>query len=321
MDGMNVSVVIPLYNKCESISKTIDSVLKQSFRDFELLIVDDGSTDTSVSVVEGIIKSGISGADKIRLIKKPNGGVSSARNRGIQEAAYNLVALIDGDDIWNEDCLLELMRMVDDFPEAAMWGVNYASVYKGKLRPCDQGLPKDFRGYVENYFGTEHNDLFCSSSVLLRKDAAIAVGLLDERMRFAEDLDFWYRLILHYPVCFYNKVYAYYILDAENRAEQDINKHFNIYHRWEYYIDKYADEFKRNPVFARYYGMQVAANILRLGYYFGDAEDRKATNHVVQYLPYRYLPFKYRLIFKTPRWLGKIIYQTTLRLKKIKKKL
>lgn len=315
---MNVSVVIPLYNKCESISKTIDSVLKQSFRDFELVIVDDGSTDTSASIVEQIIKSGIQGADKIRLIKKPNGGVSSARNRGILEARYDHVALLDGDDIWDENCLMELTRMVEDFSEAAIWGVNYAYIHKGNEYPCSQGLPKDFRGYVENYFGTRHNDLFCSSSVLIRKDAAVTVGLFDERIRYAEDLDFWYRLILHYPVCYYNKVFAYYNFDAENRAEQDINKHFNIYHRWEYYIDKYVPNFGCNPEFARYYGMQVAANILRLGYYFGDEEDRKATNHIVQYLPYAYLPFKYRLIFKTPRWLGKIIYRTTLLLKKYK---
>lgn len=316
---MNVSVVIPLYNKCESISKTIDSVLKQSFRDFELVIVDDGSTDTSVCVVEGIIKSGKPGVEKIRLIKKPNGGVSSARNRGIQEARYNHVALLDGDDLWDENCLQELVRMVEDFPDAALWGVNYARIYQGRIYPCGQGLPADFRGYVDNFFGTKHNDLFCSSSVIIRRDASIQVGLLDERMRYAEDLDFWYRLILNYPVCFYNKVFAYYNFDAENRAERDINMHFNIYQRWEYYIDKYVSDFEKNPAFARYYGMQVAANILRLGYYFGDKEDRNATDHIVKYLPYKYLPYKYRLIFKMPRIIGKPVYLFTLLLKKFKK--
>ena len=317
---MNVSVVIPLYNKCESISKTIDSVLKQSFRNFELIIVNDGSTDNSVSVVESIIKSDIQGADKIRLINKPNGGVSSARNRGIQEAKYDYIALIDGDDYWDKDCLKELVRMSKDFPDAGMWGVNYADVRGGKIYPYYQGFPDNFRGYVKDYFCTSHGDVFWTSALMMRKDVVIRVGLFDERIRYSEDMDLWYRIILNAKVCFYNKVYAYYNKDAENRAEQDIDKHFNIYQRWEYYIEKYNSYFECDPEFARFVGMRVAINILSNNYYFGKEEDRKATDHIVRYLPLKNMPFKYTLIFKTPRWLGKILYKCSIKIKKLKNK-
>ena len=312
-----ISIVIPLYNKEKSIKRTLESVRIQSYIDWECIIVDDGSTDNSRELAEQFI----SADERFKILTQENAGVSSARNRGIRAANGAFVALIDGDDIWDPNCLKELVKMSEDFPDAGMWGVNYADIVNGRVRPYRQGLPDDYRGYVENYFTTSHGDMYFSSGLMMRRDVAIKVGLFDERIRYSEDMDLWYRMILHTPVCFYNHVFSYYNKDAENRAEQDFWKHYNIYQCWDYYIDKYTDDFKQHPDFARFVGMRVDINILRRNYYFGDEEDRKATDHIVQYLPYEYLPFKYRLIFKTPRWLGKIIYQTTLRLKKIKKKI
>ena len=85
------SIVIPLYNKAKSIANTIQSILGQSFADFELIIVDDGSTDDSVAIVQQFTDQ------RIRLIQKDNGGVSSARNRGINDANYDFIALLDAD--------------------------------------------------------------------------------------------------------------------------------------------------------------------------------------------------------------------------------
>lgn len=88
------SVVIPLYNKAQSIKSTLQCVLNQTSGEFEVLIIDDGSTDESVARVNEFSDS------RIRLIQKPNGGVSSARNRGIEEARYRYIALLDADDVW-----------------------------------------------------------------------------------------------------------------------------------------------------------------------------------------------------------------------------
>ena len=311
-----ISIVIPLYNKEQSIERTIRSVLNQSYADFELVVVNDGSTDNSQGVVERLAEQD----PRVRLINKDNAGVSSARNRGIMEAANELIALIDGDDIWDKDCLTELVRMSEDFSDAGMWGVNYADVINGEVKPYYQGFPPEYRGYVQNYFSTDHGDVFCSSGVMIRKSVALQVGLLDERIRYSEDMDFWYRIILHSPVIFYNRVYAFYNKDAENRAEQDVHNHFNIYQCWDYYIDKYVDDFKQYPDFARFVGMRVAINILSNNYYFGNEEDRKATNHIVRYLPLKDMPYKYTLIFKTPRWLGKQLYKFSKSLKRLKNK-
>ena len=109
-----ISIVIPLYNKEKSIATTLESVLAQSYTNYEVIVVDDGSTDNSANVVRELVN------DKIRLISKPNGGVCSARNRGIQEAKSQYVAFLDADDLWEKDYLEEQVKMIADFPVAMM---------------------------------------------------------------------------------------------------------------------------------------------------------------------------------------------------------
>lgn len=94
-----ISVVIPLYNKAHQIANTLYSVLKQTFRNFEIVVVDDGSTDNSVQEVEKVNDI------RIRIIHQKNAGVSAARNKGIEEARYNLIAFLDADDEWKPEYL------------------------------------------------------------------------------------------------------------------------------------------------------------------------------------------------------------------------
>lgn len=318
---MHFSVVIPLYNKQKSIVATLQSVLAQTYQNFEVIVVDDGSTDNSAQVVEELFEKypSLQGGERGRLLRKENGGVCSARNRGIQEAKYDYIALLDGDDLWDEHYLEEQVKLIQDFPEAKMWGVNYADIVNGQIIPYQQGMGKDYCGYVENYFGTSHADLFCSSSVVLTKEIAQEIGMQDERMAYSEDLDFWYRIILHAKVVYCDKVLAYYNKDAENRAEQNFHAHFDIKRRMEFYIDKYVPYFEGNPSLARFISLRAAWLILQEGYYFGDKYDREATDKIIKYLAYEHMPYKYRLIFRTPRFIGRVVYELTKLVKKIKK--
>ncbi len=297
------SVVIPLYNKERSISATLQSVCTQTFTGFEVIVVDDGSTDDSYSVASKV------NDERIRLIHKENGGVSSARNVGIKAARYSYVALLDGDDYWDPGFLKEQLGLIEEFPEAGMWGVNYAFVKRDKCDPCSQRLGEGFRGYVDNYFSTSHNDLFCSSSVVIRKDLFEDVGYFDERIASSEDLDMWYRIILHYPVVYYDKVLAYYNQNAENRVAYDTDVRFPLNKDIKYYIDKFETDFKCNRAFSHYLNTQVASRLLSEGYYFGARQERKDADHVVSLLQYADIHSKYRWIFKTPRWLGWIVYR------------
>ena len=158
---IQISVVIPLYNKEKAIVHTLETLLNQTISPCEVFVVDDGSTDNSLKVVQEYVRGLEIENCRLKIVHKENGGVSSARNRGIREAKGEFVALLDGDDLWEPTFLEEQIKLINDFPEAAMWGVNTAFIKNGITRKWEQGIGDGYRGYVVNYFGTKHNDLFC----------------------------------------------------------------------------------------------------------------------------------------------------------------
>ena len=331
-----ISVVIPLYNKQNSIAATLQSVLAQTYTNYEIIVVDDGSTDDSANVAEATLReckvygvraphestSFVGGPAECRgrVIRKANGGVCSARNRGIQEAKYDYIALLDGDDLWDEHYLEEQVKLIQDFQEAKMWGVSIAFIKHNCQTKWEQGIGDGYRGYVENYFGTSHSDLFCSSSVVINKDVFDKVGYFDERIASSEDLDMWYRIILHYPVAFYDKVLAYYNQDAENRVAYDTDVRFPLTKDIKYYFDKHNAEFDCNSVFSHFMNNYVAANLLKDGYYFGTKQERIDSDVIVTKLRYQDIHPKYRWIFKTPRCIGWFVYQMVNLKKKLLKR-
>ncbi|MBR5327709.1 MAG: glycosyltransferase family 2 protein [Paludibacteraceae bacterium] len=295
---MFISIIIPLYNKQNSIAATLQSVLAQTYTNYEIIVVDDGSTDDSANVAETVLQASRLSPLAFRLIKKNNGGVSSARNRGIQEAKYDYIALLDGDDLWDEHYLEEQVKLIQDFPEAKMWGINFAEMSHGKLiRKLPTGLPEGYRGYVENYFQMPGriSDLYCSSSVVIRKEVFEKVGYFDERIKYAEDNDMWFRVIAKYQVVFYDRYMAFYKFDAENRI---LNKPIVLKYFLPYYADKYHD-FKDNRVFYTWIN-RWAANHLRKYYFEEIAGQRLDANVGAKKLDYSVIPPKYRFLYGMP---------------------
>ena len=207
---------------------------------------------------------------------------------------------MDADDLWDKEYLAEQAKMIRDFPEAAMWGINFAETDNGKLvRKLETALPEGYRGYVENYFQMPGriSDLFCSSSVVIRKDVFDKVGLFDERIKYAEDSDMWFRIIATHKVAFYDKYMVFYQWDAENRAMQRTRE---LRYFLPYYVGKYREPmFKGNAVFYRWIN-HWAADVLRRYYFEGNSKDRKEAIAAIQNLDCAVIPFKYRLLFKWP---------------------
>jgi len=299
-----ISVVIPLYNKEKSIRATIESVLAQTYTDYEVVVVDDGSTDASSKVVQSLIAK----SNKIRLIQKSNGGVCSARNRGIIESKSYYIALLDADDLWKPTFLEEQVILIHDFPKAAMWGINFAEMREGKIvRRVPTGLPDGYRGYVEHYFEMPKrvSDLFCSSSVVIRKDVFDKVGMFDERIKYAEDSDMWFRIIATQRVAFHDRYMVFYQWDAENRA---MTKHRDLRSFLPYYVDKYKDPlFKQNQIFYRWVMRWAGVRIKY--FYFNVPEQHEDAKVATRKLDYSQLPLKYRFELLTPMRLGKLIYK------------
>jgi glycosyltransferase involved in cell wall biosynthesis len=210
-----VSVVIPLYNKGRHVKRTLESVLAQTCSDFEVVVVDDGSTDDGPRVVETISDP------RIRLIRQANAGVSAARNRGIQEAKGDCIAFMDADDEWLPAFLETIVKLRSLYPEAGMYATAYRMcVGETVTRPvfvnCD--VPRE-GGLLNDYFaaclGTPP---VCASAVMIPKAVFDEVGVFPVGIRRGEDLHMWARVGLRYRVAWSPLDGAIYHLSADNRA-------------------------------------------------------------------------------------------------------
>lgn len=192
-----VSVVIPAYNYARFLPAAIESVLSQTYRPLELIVVDDGSTDDTPAVVAAY-------GDRIRSIRKVNGGLSAARNTGIQAGQGEYFAFLDADDLWMPDKLAQQVAVFEQHPEAGCVGCGVVLV-DGNLKPCGQSSHADLIGPPEQrvrkvllrreWVGGSGSGALVKRAVLER------VGLFDEELTAAEDWDMWLRIVEQFPVC------------------------------------------------------------------------------------------------------------------------
>jgi glycosyltransferase involved in cell wall biosynthesis len=164
-----ISVVIPLYNKEKAVRATLESVMVQTYTDYELVIVDDGSTDNSIAVCEEYIanlkfETINLKQEKIHLFSKPNGGVSSARNFGVEKSSGEYVAFLDGDDLWEPTYLEEAAKLIQDFSGAAIYGLGLGSMTNGEKHPAVEFVPAGYRGVVSNLWNNPNTMLAWTSS-------------------------------------------------------------------------------------------------------------------------------------------------------------
>lgn len=224
---MRFSVVIPLYNKAPYVAKAIQSVLAQTFTDYELIVVDDGSKDESFSVA---LKS-IEGYGNCRIYKQKNGGVSVARNRGVQLSQGGYLCFLDADDWWEPTFLEEMSKLIEEYPEAGIYGTNYTIVNeaKHKTRVAPVAVESGFeRGYI-NYCQVYAK---CLAMPLWTGAVCIPRSVFDETegfpqgIKLGEDFLLWIRIALKHKVVFLNKALAYYNQDVEaaNRGVGRLHK-------------------------------------------------------------------------------------------------
>lgn len=213
------SIVIPLYNKEVSVSNTIRSVLDQTITDFEILIVNDGSTDNSLEVVKNINDS------RIRIIDKSNGGVSSARNRGIKEAKFKWICFLDADDLWNANHLAILNDLIIKFPLDKVFCTSYTRSIKKENRGQDLSIL-----IIEDYFKEAIKyPFFWTSIVCIDKSVFDNLGLFKEHLGRGEDLEMWSRVGDEHRVIRSNCITAEYVQYSENKltkVKSDLSKSF-----------------------------------------------------------------------------------------------
>lgn len=211
------SVVIPLYNKEKNIGGTIDSVLNQTFSDFELIVVDDGSPDRSAEIVASYDDP------RIRLFKKENGGVSSARNRGVLEAKGAYIVFLDADDTWEEIHLSEIAKLIHDYgSEAKAFATNFARKFPDGSRYINRSDMK--RGLVNDFFKQTNKCSFVNSScVCIDREALIEVGPFNERYTHGEDIDLWFRIARKFSYAYSPVVTSVYNIDPTSGSCTTMN--------------------------------------------------------------------------------------------------
>jgi len=242
-----ISVVIPLYNKSLTIGNTISSVLNQSCQDFEVVIVDDGSTDNSVEVVNQYV----SDSSKIRLFHQANQGVCAARNKGVYESKGEFVAFLDADDLWHPRYLELMNNMIKDKPDAGMYcSAGFYSRYdgKGKLLRIANKYPKPSQhiDFFENPVVFSH-----TSATVVSKEKFLKVGGFVEGMKCCEDMRTFRILALYYPVMYCGWPISKYVCgvpSAITGTDKDEIRTWQFSYVTQYYNDIYDEMMKLGGV-------------------------------------------------------------------------
>ena len=192
-----ISIIIPTYNRSRFLSKAIDSVLNQTFRDFELIVVDDGSTDTTKELINNY--------KEVVYIYQDNRGPSSARNTGIKHAKYSFLAFLDSDDWWDSDKLTIQYRSMQENPNFLISHTQEIWYRNGKLLN-QKNKHKKYGGFI-----FDRCLPLCAvgmSTVMVKRELFDMVGYFEETMPCCEDYDFWLRVSWRYPFLFVDRSFT-----------------------------------------------------------------------------------------------------------------
>lgn len=212
------SIIMPLYNKALYVRKAVESVVSQSYSDWELIVVDDGSNDGSAEIVAGITKP------RIRLIQLENNvGVSMARNNGVAASQGDYLCFLDADDWWESTFLEEMAKFVTEFPDAGIYGTNYTIVNETKRKTrvaqigVEEGFTKGYINYCQAYAKTMYMPLWTGAVCIPRKVFDEMEGF-PKGIKLGEDFILWIHIALKHKVAFLNKPLAYYNQDVDVKS-------------------------------------------------------------------------------------------------------
>lgn len=302
------SVIIPLYNKEKFIRKTLTSVLKQSFQNFEIIVVNDGSTDSSEQKILHFNDS------RIRYYSKINEGASKARNFGIEKAKADYICFLDADDYWYPEFLstfhsVILKHQTQKAFSCAIEIETHKKKYKGQY-----SIPTKSEVQIIDYFKSSlKNSIISTSSIILHKDIFKKTGFFDPTIKSGQDTDLWIRVGLNYNIVFINIILATYVFDEKSlsRSVKDFDKSLKF--------EKYTEFEKTNNDLKRFldynrFSLAIKAKL---------QNNQEKFIHFKKDINYRNLPLKKIILIHLPQNILKLLYksQKTLFILGLKKSL
>lgn len=216
----SISVIVPLYNKVKEIERSLHSILNQTINEFELIIIDGGSTDGSLEAIKPYL-----GDSRIQLIHQKTKGLPAARNEAILQTTGDLIAFLDADDEWYPDFLETIIHLYNTYPGAGIYATAYerCAITHSKPSPL-KGITKPGEGYLDSWFKVyveSGHPPFCPCCVALHRNVFSKVGYFNPESRMSEDLEMWVKVAYHCPIVFTTEIHARYHLFADNKMSLD----------------------------------------------------------------------------------------------------
>lgn len=239
------SVVISVYNKEGFIADTLKSVLSQTVQDFEIVILDDGSTDGSAKAINPFLAD-----PRISCFSKSNQGIATGRNFLIEKAVAPYIAFLDADDLWHPNYLKEQKRLIEKYPQEQVFAVAGEFLIGKKKIPKDYSISlQDRPDAVLNYFDSSfHQSLLHSSSFVVKKELFEEVGVYNTALKTGEDTDLYVRIGLKYPIAFSPVVCAQHRVvknslskSEKNLSEKPTFKEYEVYEAENPSLKKFLD--------------------------------------------------------------------------------
>lgn len=206
-----ISVIIPAYNCEKTIRQTIESVLKQTFTDFELIVINDGSQDATLDIISSIKDP------RIKIYSYPNAGVSASRDRGVTQASGEFIAFLDADDLWTPNKLESQLKLLQDNPLFAV-AYSWTDYIDESGQLLYTGSHITLNGDIYQHI-LVHNFIENGSNALIRKEALSEVGNFDKSLLgFGEDWDFLIRLAARYHFVAFPQAQVLYRMSADSSS-------------------------------------------------------------------------------------------------------
>lgn len=220
---MRYSVIIPLYNKAPYVRKALESIVAQTYKDWECIIINDGSSDNSLEVVQNFV-DGLKIEDgRLKIVNQANAGVAAARNGGVMESNGEYVAFLDADDWWEPTFLEEIDKLIAEYPDAGIYATNYVYYKPGKTRVA-LNLPRGYMNYPVAYLKSDMMPVTSITTCMPRK-VFDEMGKFPEGIKLGEDFLLWAKTAVHYNVAFCEKPLAYYNNDVPVSLRATRNLH------------------------------------------------------------------------------------------------
>lgn len=291
---MRFSVIIPLYNKAPYITKALESVASQTWRDFEIVVVDDGSTDGSADIAKKVLAG--SGCE-YHLLRQPNAGVSTARNNGVAASGGEYICFLDADDWWAPTFLERMDSLIGEYPDAGIYGSNYYYVKNGRQRICVPNAETGYINYCRVYAETLAMPL-TSISVCMPRCIFDEFSGFRPQLKLGEDFDLWIKIVLRHKVAFLNEALAYYNQDA-NPQWRGTGHLVNPGAHMLWNLDYLEGEEKTNPDYKQLIDNLRSYSLLP---YYLSSQYRKDAKRELKKVDWSRQPAKTAALYKKPIW-------------------